>query len=419
METMDEILNWLYGLNKNGIKFGLENTKILLQRLGHPEDSFKKIHVAGSDGKGSTSAMIASILNEAGVKTGLFTSPHIINFNERITVSGKEISDMDLKTMARVIKPIVDDMSQLDMKCTFFEVTSALAFLYFKEQKVDYAVIETGMGGKFDATNVITPDISIITNISMEHVQYLGNTIEKISMEKAGIIKKNTPVITCNNGGSLKVISDIASEYGSKLIRIDSPNIISITKDNVTMNYRGDNYDIGIPGDFQAVNAAMAIDTINELPKSEKYISSIKVGLKKVKWPCRMQKLENYPIILDVTHTKAGSKVLADNIEKIYGKVIVVIGILTDKDIDGIAENIGRIASKVIVTMPISERAAPTEKIEKSMSKYVNEILVQPDIYKAIDLGLSNRNDKLVLITGSFTMAEGAFKWMKKTSVGS
>ncbi|MCQ2052667.1 MAG: bifunctional folylpolyglutamate synthase/dihydrofolate synthase [archaeon] len=418
METKDEILNWLYGLNKNGIKFGLENTKTLLQKLGHPEDSFRKIHIAGSDGKGSTSAMIASILNEAGVKTGLFTSPHIINFNERITVSGKEISDVDLKTMARIIRPIVDDMSGLGMKCTFFEVTSALAFLYFKEQKVEYAVIETGMGGRFDATNVITPDVSIITNISMEHVQYLGDTIEKIATEKAGIIKKGVPVVTCNDGVSLKVISATASESRSKLIKIDAPNIISITKDNVIMKYRGESYDIGIPGDFQAINAAMAIDTINELPKSEKYISSIKEGLRKVKWPCRMQKLKDYPIILDVTHTKAGSKVLADNIEKIYGKVTVVIGVLADKDIDGIAENIGRIASKVIVTVPVSERASPIEKIEKSMSKYVSKTLVQPDIYKAIDLSLSERNGKLVLITGSFIMAEGALKWMKKTSVG-
>ena len=418
METKESILGWLYGLTVHGVKLGLINITEILHRLGDPQDSFRKIHIAGTDGKGSTSAMIASILRASGVKVGLYTSPHIIEFNERISVNGENISDSDIRVLASVIKPIVEDMRKDGMQCTFFEVTTAMAFLYFRENDVDYAVIEVGMGGRFDATNVIVPDVSVITNISMEHTEYLGDTLDKISGEKAGIIKQGVPVITCNDGVPLDVITKRADELNARLIRTPPPELVSSSQDSTFFTYRGKVYTVGTPGAFQAVNASMAIEAISNLPLSERFTPHIHEGLKATRWPCRMQKLKGLPIILDVTHTKAGSKALAQDIAAIYGKVTVVFGALSDKDIDGIAGFLSDIASKIVITTPISERSADLNVVETAARKYIEDVTVIPSVFDAFDKGMEIRGNENLLITGSFIMAEDALKWLKRTSAG-
>ena len=418
MKSKEEILEWLYGLTVHGIKLGLTNITELLHRLGDPQESFRKIHVAGTDGKGSTCAILASILRASGVRTGLYTSPHIIEFNERISVNGENISDDDLRVLVSLIEPIVEDMRNDGLQCTFFEVTTALAFLYFREKDVEYAVVEVGMGGRFDATNVIVPEVSVITPISVEHTEYLGDTVEKIAGEKAGIIKPNVPVITVNGGGPYDVIFRKASEMNAQLFRAPEPQSIVVHGDCTEFEYKGVHYKVGIPGDYQAINASMAIEAINQMRHKDRFIPHIHEGLKAVRWPCRMQKLDDLPIILDVTHTKAGSKVLADNISKIYGKVLVVFGVLSDKDIDGIAENLSTVATKMIITTPISERAADIEKVKAAAKKRVKSVSVQSKIYKAFDKAMEQREDEMILITGSFIMAEDALKWLKRTSAG-
>ena len=418
MKSKEEILEWLYGLSVHGIKLGLTNTTELLKRLGNPQNSFRKVHVAGTDGKGSTSAMIASVLAASGVRTGLYTSPHIIEFNERISINGENISDSDIRILVSVIEPIVEDMRKEGMQCTFFEVVTALAFLYFREKDVEYAVVEVGMGGRFDATNVIVPEVSVITPISMEHTEYLGDTIEKIAGEKAGIIKQGVPVITVNDGTPYNVIFKKALEVNAQLFRASEPESIVLHEDSTEFIYKGKRYTVGIPGDYQAVNASVAIETINHMRMKDRFIPHIDEGLKAARWPCRMQKLEGLPIILDVTHTKAGSKVLADNISKIYGKVLVVFGVLSDKDIDGIAENLSKIATKMIVTTPISERAADIEKVKAIVKKRVKDVTVLKTINKAFDKAMAEHEDSPILITGSFIMAEDALKWLKRTSAG-
>lgn len=411
-----EAIDWLFNLSVHGIKLGLRNITELLRRLGDPQNEFRSIHIAGTDGKGSTSAMTESVLRESGFRTGLYTSPHILDFNERIRVNGESISDEDMVRLSNIVRKHIDDMREDDMQCTFFEATTAIAFAYFAEKGVEYAVIEVGMGGRFDATNIIVPDVSIITNISMEHTEYLGNTVEEIAFQKAGIIKKGIPVVTCNSGPALRVIGDVASEAGSRLTVTDKVTITSQSDVSTDMRYRGETYRIGMPGDYQAKNASLVIDALKELPFYGDIESHVREGLSKVYWPCRMQRIGD--VIVDVSHTEAGTAVVSENIARIYGKVTMVIGVLSDKDIQGIARNMSRIASKVIITAPPSERAADTSKVFEAFSRYVKDVKLIPVLSDAMDAAMEIRGDEKVLVTGSLFMAEGVMKWLKRTSVG-
>ena len=194
-EKYDHTVNYLYSLQKHGIKLGLSNTEELMKILGQPQKSFRCIHIAGTNGKGSTSSMIASILKEAGYTTGLFTSPHLISFTERIRINGQQISEKDVIELASGVRNSIADT---DLNPTFFEFVTAMAFHYFACNNVDWAVIETGMGGRLDATNVVRPDVTVITNISLDHCEFLGNTISDITFEKAGIMKQGVPLITAS-----------------------------------------------------------------------------------------------------------------------------------------------------------------------------------------------------------------------------
>lgn len=413
----DEILQWLYGLGVHGIKLGLRNITELLHRLGDPQRSFRTVHVAGTDGKGSTCAMIHSILDTAGIKTGLYTSPHLVDFNERISVSGVQITDSELSKLAERLMGAVEDMAKSGMLCTFFEVTTAIAFMHFRNKGAEYAVIEVGMGGRFDATNVIVPEVSVITNISLEHTEYLGGTVDKIAFEKAGIIKDGVPVVTMNRGVALDVIRNIAEAKGSELIVTEDPRITGMSADSVTMVYRDCNYVIGIPGEFQAQNAAMAVDAVGFLSCRDRIEGHIVDGLKNVRWPGRMQKIAGMPIIIDVSHTAAGAKVLAENIKELYGTVTVVFGVLSDKDIDGISRSLASIASKMVLTEPGSERAMPMDRVKSVMCRYMDDVRCASDVGSAIEEALKIRDDGMVLVTGSLFMAGDALKWLRKTSV--
>jgi len=277
----NQILKELYSLESVKFKQTLANMRLLLKKLNNPEKKLKCIHVAGTNGKGSVCAMISSILQEAGYKVGMYTSPHLKRFNERIRINNKLITDKDIvKYYLRVKKHVTDQ--------TFFEMTTAMAFLYFKEKNVDFAVLETGLGGRLDTTNVITPLISIITNIGLEHTEYLGNTIEKIAQEKAGIIKENIPVVTAAEGIALATIKNASNNKNSKLIIINN---------KIIKNYK--NIKLNLKGVFQIENAAIAAKTIEILKNNSKIIinkKNIINGLKNAKWPGRFQFIaKKYP----------------------------------------------------------------------------------------------------------------------------
>lgn len=419
----EQFLSWLYGLSVHGIKLGLRNITELLERLGNPQEAFSSVHVAGTDGKGSVCAIISAVLIDGKVRTGTFTSPHILNFNERITVDGVPITDEELACMASVTVPHVKAMAGKGMLCTFFEVTTAIAFLYFKEKGVEYAVVEVGMGGRFDATNVIVPEVSIINNISLEHTEYLGNTIEEIAFEKAGIIKEGVPCVTINPEPALSVIRKVAEERRSPLTRInpDDISVISVSAEGTEFTYKEEKYFVSIPGRHQARNASIAIEALSKLKiYGHRCRCRIKPGLSKINWPCRMQRVEGTPFIVDVSHTFAGSSCLSSDIRDIYGKVLVVFGILGDKDIEHVSKNISDIASRIILTKPDSVRAAPLERISEIMAKYSDVVAIRESVGDAMDLALSIREpDELILVTGSFYMAGDALKWLEKTYPGS
>jgi dihydrofolate synthase / folylpolyglutamate synthase len=413
------VLEWLYGLQVHGIKLGLTNITELLRRLGNPQRGFHSIHVAGTDGKGSTCACIDSILRVSGYRTGLYTSPHLTDFNERIKVSGQMITDEELSDLASEVMPIVHDMDDEGMRCTFFEVTTALAFLHFKRKGVEYAVIEVGMGGRFDATNVILPDVCVICNISLEHTEFLGDTVEKIAFEKAGIIKPGIPCVTLNPEPAIGVISRVADERLAELIKIRSEEIIVEENGQYALRfrYKDEPYIVSIPGRHQARNAALAMEAVVKLKIFDARIrSNVKKGLSMVEWPCRMQRSKKLPIVVDVTHTRAGSEDLASDISELYGKVLLVFGVLGDKDIEHISQNLAGIADKVIVTVPDSVRAAPMDRVLPIMTGYFSNVEQADNVGEAIQMALIERKEgEMVLVTGSFYMAGEALTWLRKT----
>ena len=405
---MSTFTEWIDGLGMNRMKFGLENITELLRRIGDPQKDFLSIHIAGSDGKGSTCAMIYSILRKAGIRTGSYTSPHLIKFNERISVDGVDIKDAELAELMRTVRPIADQMLAEGMDCTFFEIATALAFLHFSRSGVKYAILETGMGGRLDATNTVIPEITAITHISIEHAEILGDTVEKIAFEKAGIIKKGVPVVTPNQGNVLGVINGVASKNGSEVIRTEVHKILSFKNGQVTMRYSGNEYIIGIPGRCQAENASIAIECAKRLGIPKEHIYE---GIRDVKWRGRMEYFAEDDIIVDVSHTADGAQRLADDIIETYGKVTLVIGMFNDKSADRICEALSRAASRVIVTEPGSERAMPSAKLAGTMKEYFPDVCVEADLGKAIDLA---KGKGTVLITGSLHMAGEAISYLKK-----
>lgn len=413
----DAVISWLNNLSRLGIRLGLKNITELLDRIGNPQNSFKAIHVAGSDGKGSTCAYIYSILRAAGISVGMYSSPQILNFNERISVDGNDITDEEFLLLAHEVMVVVEFMKEDGYDCTFFESTTALAFLYFQRKNVKYAVIEVGMGGRYDATNVIRPEVSIITNISREHTEYLGDTIEKIANEKSGIVKCGIPVVTCNDGAALDIISSSADLAGSELTHISDVKIISMTGTGSTISYRGNTYELGIPGSYQTVNAAMAIEAVHLISRAEDVIPFIGQGLRDAVWHGRMEKVPDMPIVVDVTHTKVGMSALCEDILRIYGKVTTVFGILSDKDLAGMSEYVARMSENVIVTQPDSQRAMPVDEVRRVMGLLKEDVVAKDDVDGAMEYAMSNMKGSIVLVTGSFRMAEGAYKWMDSKSV--
>ena len=412
----ESVVDWLHNLTRLGIKLGLKNITELLARIGNPQDSFRTIHVAGSDGKGSTCAYIYSVLMEAGINVGLYSSPQIVDFNERISVNGNNITDDDFLLLAYEVMVVVESMKEEGYDCTFFESTTALAFLYFQRKGVEYAVIEVGMGGRYDATNVISPEVTVITNISREHTQFLGGTISEIASEKAGIIKSGVPVVTCNTGDALKEIARTAILMDSELVVVEDVSLRDMTQTGSVIEYRGKVYEVGIPGSYQATNAAMAIETLSRISLSKDVMPYIAQGLKNAHWPGRMEKIEGLPLIVDVTHTKSGMVALCEDVLRIYGKVTVVFGILSDKDLVGISECIAKMSSQVYVTEPDSDRAMVVSEVARVMGLRTEDVIVSPSVEDAIEAALKDMKGSAVLVTGSFRMAEGAMRWLKKRS---
>jgi len=309
---LSHILKSLYELQRHGIKLGLEHTHRLLEFLGDPHKDLTLIHIAGTNGKGSTCAYIDSILRADGKKIGLYTSPHLIRFNERIKVNGIPIADHEIIAFMEHAGSTIKEI-----KSTFFETTTAMALDHFKRHGVDVAVIETGLGGRLDSTNVIKPDLVVITSISMDHMEILGNTIEKIAKEKAGIIKEKVPVISVAHSETVqKILCDKAQEKNTSITVAKSPSKIQLRIDCTEFCYDGTDYRTSLVGEHQAANAALAIEVVqqyNPLLNNE----MIKTGLDTLCWPGRMQKLSDR-IYYDVAHNEDGIKMAFKSVHALF-----------------------------------------------------------------------------------------------------
>ncbi|MDD3232883.1 MAG: bifunctional folylpolyglutamate synthase/dihydrofolate synthase [Candidatus Methanomethylophilus sp.] len=419
-ERREKTLKWLYGLQMHGIKLGLTNIKELLRRMHDPQKNYPIVHVAGSDGKGSSSAIIAAVLRKSGYRVGLYTSPHLLNFNERIAVDGQFIADDEVADFAAALRPHIDDMAESGLSCTFFEVITAMALCYFREKHVQYAVLEVGMGGRFDATNVVTPAVSVINNISMEHTEYLGDTIEKIAIEKAGIIKPGVPCVTINPEPAYGIIAAVAAERGAPLTRVQASDITvkQNTAAGPVFDYGGEEYRVAIPGRNEAKNAALAITALRQLPEyADRIAPHVHEGLAAVRWPCRLERQPGTEVIVDVTHTKAGSDGLVTDVREIYGKVVLVFGVLKDKDVEGLCRNLAAIASGVVVTQPVTERAKPAAETAAVMRKYFPAVETAPTVAAALARAVELKEPgEMILVTGSFYTAEGALRCLGRTS---
>jgi len=420
-DNYNNTVNYLYGLQKHGIKLGLNNTGRLMSILGMPHRSFHSVHTAGTNGKGSTSAALASILIESGYKTGLFTSPHLVSFTERIRINDRQISESDVISIASEIKDLIKDS---DLNPTFFEFVTAMAFHYFAKNNVDWAVIETGLGGRLDATNVLQPELTIITNISLDHCDFLGTTISDITYEKAGIIKEGIPLITSSSVPEIvQQLSDAAlakrseihiynKDYKSSLLEMDDKHI--------TIDYSG--YDefsgISVPlsGRYQVYNTSMAIRAAEILMRKGFSItgSSIRNGLEKLHMEGRFECISDSPtVILDCAHNPGAADALADSLMEIFPdkEIILIAGIMDDKNITDILGPLIKISGPVILTRPAYDRAASIEKLRNTVNTLIKE---NPALTDKKVLAIENISDALrsakellkensiILITGSF-----------------
>lgn len=328
--TYQKIKNDLTSKEKFHIELGLTRVQEILELLGNPQDKIKTIHIAGTNGKGSVSVMLAKILEISGHKAGLFTSPHLIRYNERIKISSNDISDEDLVFFLEK----VNSLAKLhNIPLTEFEILTTVAFLYFYEKKVDIAIIEVGLGGRLDATNVITPLFEIITSISLDHTDRLGDSIEKIAYEKAGIIKNNSIVIVNENNAGISTIKSVADSFNSVLITTSVPVSCDLKNGLNEIIIKNKTYKTSLIGDFQGENLSLVIEAVNILEKNGFKISNVEKALMEVKWAARMQFLAPN-VILDGAHNPSAAKFLKETIDKNFPEIprVWFFGSIKSKD---------------------------------------------------------------------------------------
>lgn len=418
--SYEECMQYIHETAKFGSNYGLGRTYKLLEILGNPQNKIKTVHVAGTNGKGSTTAMICSVLKEAGYKVGMYTSPYLEEFEERIQINNVNIPKDRLAESVSLVKDavgIVKDLSLGDP--TEFEIITAAMFIYFYNEGVDYAVIEVGLGGRLDSTNVIKPILSVIASISYDHMNILGDTLEEIGREKAGIIKENTPVIVYpQTKGVEEVLREVAEENKADIYFIPklSARLLEPKRSDKTqlieVKTRDDKYEVKLPllGEHQILNCTVAINALEKLIKLGANIdkNTMLSGIKNTKWIGRMEIMaENPLVVIDGAHNYDGIKNLKSSIETYltYNKIILILGILADKEVVKMVKEITSIVDKVILTTPHSDRAENPEKLVESINNHREDVEIIQDYEEAYRRALDIAEDgDLILISGSLYM---------------
>lgn len=420
----NEALEFLRNLTKFGYNFGLGRIEELLKRLGDPHRKLRVIHVGGTNGKGSTAAMIASILQAGGYRTGMFTSPHLHSYCERYRIDSREITPERVAELLTALRPHLETMVKEGFEHpTEFEVSTALAFLCFFEEKTDFVVLEVGLGGAIDSTNVVVPLVSVITNVAMDHMEYLGNTVTEIATVKAGIIKPGVPAVTAaDDPAALRVIREVSRQERSRLTEVGR----DVTWQIRESSSEGQTFDLKTPGNFyqelfirligshQVVNAASAVAAIEALAGHGFLLGEkeIRQGMANAVWPARLEMVSADPrVLLDGAHNLHGSLTLKKALTEIfsYRNLILVFGMLGDKEREKVVAVLAPLARAVVVTKPNSPRAGDWAQIAGEVKKYVPEVFLIEDISQAVQKGMSLAGPgDLVCVTGSLYMVAEA-----------
>jgi dihydrofolate synthase/folylpolyglutamate synthase len=410
-----------------GIRLGLENIKTVLESFGLPPRNFPSVHVAGTNGKGSVCAMLDQIFRLHGYKTGLYTSPHLVEVRERIKVNGRMISEEDFCRLLGEIEKREKKLKRAGLiagSLTFFEILTIASLLYFGEKKVEMAVFEVGMGGRFDATNVVRPQVAAITTISYDHQQYLGQTLDRIAFEKAGIIKENIPCVCgVKNRTALRVIKKKCQELQAPFLEVfgqgrkfswensSSGFLFTLQSDSGTYRYQP-----SLPGFHQGENAAVAITVAEVLKKQGWQLAKSKIieAIATTSWPGRLEIFSAIPlIILDGCHNPAGAQAVRDYVKgRINQPLILVFAVMKDKDVEKIAQLLFPLASRIILTRPPLERAASPQEIASRVRKYRENYFLEEDVASAIRLALALSEGRIpILIAGSLFLVGEAKKF--------
>jgi dihydrofolate synthase/folylpolyglutamate synthase len=400
--TYRDAIEFLFSLQMFGTTFGLEAVQRLAERAGSPHKELRFIHVAGTNGKGSTCAMLDSIYRAAGWRVGLYTSPHLVSFRERIQVDRRLIPEGDVARLVTEAQQWLADFSK-ENHPTFFEVVTVIALRYFAEQKCDVVIWETGLGGRLDATNIVTPLASVITNVQFDHEKWLGDTLEKIATEKAGVIKPGVPVITAAEAPeALKVIRETAA-------RLNAPLHVIGEQSSTTRSFLP-----GLRGAHQRINAALAVRTVEVVRRALPFNNSaIERGLASVPWPGRFQVLERgqQTLVLDGAHNPAGARALAETLRAEFSNrpLTLVLGVLEDKNWETVCRTLAPLGARIIVTPVSSRRTSNPEALVKACRDAQPRGVVSA--VGSLDEALNmTRRDDIVVVTGSLYLVGEAME---------
>ncbi len=412
--NFNESVEYIHSLLAFGIKPGLERISMLLDSLGNPQDKLKVVHIAGTNGKGSTSTMISNMLTESGYKTGLFTSPYVIDFCERIQIDGENADKTLFAECVTEVREKIEELNKQDIIITEFEAITVSAFLCFVKAECEYVVLEVGLGGRFDATNVVkNPQAVVITSISLDHIAILGDTIEKIAFEKCGIIKENVPVITSSNqcDDALKVIRETCESKNCDLI-ITNPKETEILDDSIfgtVFAYNDNVYKTRLTGNHQIENTVNAIHCAKVLGLDEAAIAS---GIQKTKMIARMEIINENPLIIrDGGHNEGCANALYNFLKKYnVQKINMLIGLMADKDVEGYVKTIAPLCKSVVTVTPSNPRALNGESLKEITEKYCDDCKFTDNPKEGYEYILSNtKEDETILVCGSFYMMSDIF----------
>jgi len=417
----------LPGFLYSATNFDLRRMEELLGRLGHPHLASRSIHVAGTKGKGSTAAMIAAALSAAGYRTGLYTSPHLHTFRERISIDGEQIAEREFATLAQRLKPEIDEMNRRHTygELTTFEILTAIAFAYFRERGVDFQVLEVGLGGRLDATNVVKPQVSVITSISLDHAEVLGDSLAKIATEKASIIKPGATVVSSPQWREAEtVIKQVCRVQGARLIAVGKDVTwkkfaADITGQSFTVKGKAGSYRLTIPliGEHQLENAATAVAALEVLAPFGVTEEHIAKGLAQVRWPGRLEILRHEPLFLvDGAHNADSARRLRQAIKQYleFDRLVLILGASSDKDIAGIVGELASLSSLTIVTRSRHPRALAPALLLEELERQGGRGELAESVASAVEraLGMAGPRD-LICASGSLFVAAEAIEYIK------